>query len=307
MPAAELLRPRSNPVAPFVPVYQLYGEQEQWLTPDMVHCETIAARSQLHNWEIKPHQHHGLFQIVWLSAGKAETTLDDQQTMMAAGQILTIPEMCIHGFRFSRNAGGMVITLAYPLLRRLGTELTDALLAARGPLLHTLQDDEQSHAINAAIAALAQAYREPAPHRELLIQSRVGVLLVWLARGAHHLAQEAAPTAARSDQHFIRFCRQVEEHYEERRAVGWHARQIGISAAHLNVLCRKSIGRSAQQIIHDRVMLEARRRLVYTAMTIGEVCNALGFADPAYFTRFFKRETGLSPRDFRQQARTHPA
>src|ERR1700716_1495044 len=49
-----------------IPVYKLYGEHDQWLTPDMVHCESIAARSQLHNWQIKPHQHHGLFQILYL-------------------------------------------------------------------------------------------------------------------------------------------------------------------------------------------------------------------------------------------------
>src|SRR5256885_127559 len=44
-----------------VPVFKLYGEQEPWPTPDMVHCEAIAARSRLHNWQIRPHQHHGLF------------------------------------------------------------------------------------------------------------------------------------------------------------------------------------------------------------------------------------------------------
>lgn len=304
-PRSSPLMPRANPATPVVPVYQLYGEQEHWPTPEMVHCETIAERSQLHNWEIKPHKHHGLFQVVWLSAGKAEARLDDRACRMTAGQILAVPEMCIHGFRFSRNAGGRVVSLAYPLLRRLGPALADALLDARGPVLHTLQDDAPCRMVTATIAALGDAYREPAPHRELLIESLAGVLVVWLARGAHHLSRQAAP-AARGDQHFTTFCRQVEAHYEERRAVEWHARQIGISAAHLNVLCRKAIGRSAQQVIHERIVLEARRRLVYTSMTIGEVCNALGFADPAYFTRFFKRETGLSPRDFRERARAHP-
>jgi AraC family transcriptional activator of pobA len=293
---------RGPAVGRLVPVYQLYGEQKHWPAPELVHCETIAARSQLHNWEIKPHQHHGLFQVMWLSAGHAEVTLEDRLCEMTAGQILTVPEMCIHGFKFSRHARGTVVTLAYPLLRKLGPQLADALLDARGPIMFS--DNAQGQMVTGAIAALRNAYREPALHRELLIESLASVLLVGLARGAHHLSQEAAP-AARSDQHFTAFCRQIEEHYEERRPVGWHARQIGISAAHLNVLCRKAIGRSAQQVIHDRTMLEARRRLVYTSMTIGEVCSTLGFADPAYFTRFFKRETGLSPRDFRERARTH--
>ncbi|MDB5823478.1 MAG: transcriptional regulator PobR [Herminiimonas sp.] len=285
----------------FVPVYHLYGEQKQWAAPELVHCETIAARSRLHNWVIKPHQHHGLFQAMWLSTGTAEVTLDDRMCQMSAGHILTVPEMCIHGFRFSRNADGKVVTLAYPLIRRLGPELADALLDGHGPVMHDLHDAGQRSMVTDTIAALGDAYREPALHRGLMIESLTSVLLVWLARSARHLSQEAAPPA-RSDQHFTAFCRQVEAHFEERRGVDWHARQIGISAAHLNVLCRKAIGRSAQEIIHARVMLEARRRLVYTSMTIGEVCSALGFSDPAYFTRFFKRETGLSPRDFRERA-----
>lgn len=57
--------------------------------------------------------------------------------------------------------------------------------------------------------------------------------------------------------------------------------------------------RSALQLLHERLLLEAKRQLTYTNMTIGQVADLLGFSEPAYFTRFFKRLTGLSPRDFR--------
>jgi AraC family transcriptional activator of pobA len=49
-------------------------------------------------------------------------------------------------------------------------------------------------------------------------------------------------------------------------------------------------------------MLEARRELIYTSMTIKEISELLGFTDPAYFTRFFKRQMGMSPKDFRLQS-----
>ena len=52
------------------------------------------------------------------------------------------------------------------------------------------------------------------------------------------------------------------------------------------------------------MLLEAKRNLVYTAMAVSEVSYALGFSDPAYFTRFFKRQSGWSPRDFRTRAKT---
>lgn len=287
-----------------VPVYKLYGEQQQWLTPDMVHCETIAARSRLHNWEIAPHRHHGLFQMLFLTSGQAEVTLEERKIHMSGGQLLTVPEMCIHGFRFSRNAGGFVITLAYPLLAQIGPELGEFLLAPGRPLVHTLADAEAGGGIAEGIAAFAQAYRDTGPLRSLLLQSLLGAALVRIARNAMMLAGDGGAGPMASDQYFQRYCRAVEEHFDTRRPVSWYATEIGISAAHLNVLCRKAVNRSAQEIIHDRVMLEAKRLLVYTATPIGEVCLALGFSDPAYFTRFFKRETGVSPRDFRMRART---
>ena len=68
-----------------VPVFQLYGEKGQLPAPDRIHCESIASRSRLHNWEINPHRHHGLFQVLWLEQGEANFQLDGQQ-----GQALTI-------------------------------------------------------------------------------------------------------------------------------------------------------------------------------------------------------------------------
>jgi len=83
-----------------------------------------------------------------------------------------------------------------------------------------------------------------------------------------------------------------------------YADKIGITATHLNVLCRNAVNQSALDIIHERALLEAKRNLVYTTMTISEVSYVLGFSDPAYFTRFFKRQSALSPKDFRAQAKT---
>ncbi len=74
-----------------------------------------------------------------------------------------------------------------------------------------------------------------------------------------------------------------------------------MTSAHLNTLCRRLAGRSALQLLHERLLLEAKRQLTYTNMTIGQVADTLGFSEPAYFTRFFKRHTGFSPKAFRQR------
>jgi AraC family transcriptional activator of pobA len=83
-----------------------------------------------------------------------------------------------------------------------------------------------------------------------------------------------------------------------------YASRLGITAAHLNALCRQAAGKSALALIHERMILEAKRNLVYTSMTIAVVADTIGFADPAYFTRFFRREVGMSPKEFRVKAGT---
>jgi AraC family transcriptional activator of pobA len=287
-----------------IPVYKLYGEEEHWLTPDLVHCESIAARSQLHNWQIKPHQHHGLFQILYLRDGTAKIRLDDRHYEMRGPQVLAVPQMCIHGFRFARNAGGHVVTLAYPLLDKISRQLGDGLAALNTPSIQQIGDDESSAHIKLAFSLFDSEYKRDAPYRNLLLESLLGTILVWIARNAAPSAQEQPREPGRGGRHFGSFCQMVEENYTSHYPVAWYARQIGITAAHLNVLCRQSANQSALELIHERVLLEAKRNLVYTSMTVSVVSYTLGFSDPAYFTRFFKRQAGMSPKDFRMQAKT---
>ncbi|MNE89947.1 Transcriptional activator NphR [compost metagenome] len=61
-------------------------------------------------------------------------------------------------------------------------------------------------------------------------------------------------------------------------------------------------GQSALQIIHQRLLLEAKRNLIYTNMTVSQVSDSLGFSDPTYFSRFFRRLGGQSPKAFRTAA-----
>lgn len=287
-----------------VPIYKLYGEKEQWPTPDMVHCESIAARSELHNWQIRPHQHNGLFQILFLENGKATVQVDDQQRAMAGGQLLMVPQMCVHGFLFDRDAQGHVVTLAYPLIHRLLGQAGDGLLAMTSPRLHGLKRDDAGRQLRLAFTSLAAEYKGSGAFRNQLVESLVGLILLQLARSVLHETPERPREAGRAGEHFANFCQMIEDNFTRQQPVAWYARRLGITAAHLNALCRQTVGKSALELIHERMVLEAKRNLVYTSMTVSVVADTIGFADPAYFTRFFKRMVGVSPKDFRKQAGT---
>lgn len=290
-----------------IPVFKLYGETEQWPTPDLLHCESIAERSRLHNWQIKPHQHHGLFQILFLREGSAEIELDGAVQVLEAGSILLIPQMCIHGFRFAHDARGHVVMVAYPLLHKLVQQAAGGLLALTVPVIHRLGHSASEDYLRASFAALDQEYKSSAPGRQLLLENLLAVILLFLGRqGSNQTDQNLPPFAGqrRGDQHYNKFAQLLEKHFTAHQSLAWYASQLDISPPHLNLLCRQVVGKTAQTLLHERLILEAKRNLVYSSMSIAQVADRLGFIDPAYFTRFFKREVGISPVNFRRSAGT---
>jgi AraC family transcriptional activator of pobA len=70
---------------------------------------------------------------------------------------------------------------------------------------------------------------------------------------------------------------------------------VGITPTQLNRVCRQVLGCTALAVLHARLLLEAQRELAYTTMPIKQVALDLGFADAAYFSRFFQRAVGVSP------------
>ena len=285
-----------------VPVYRLYGEQGSQLAPDLVHCESIALRSRLHNWEIQPHRHHGLFQMLWLARGKASIELDGHPADLSGGQVILLPQHCVHGFRFSPDADGEVITLAYAFFQRLKPDLGPALHAMNTPVVCTPKSGADRNRIGLAFHALHEAYAGQDAHRDLLIEAQLVLLLVWLSRLLPVQGDELFPTRGR--EHLARFSQLVEANYAQQYPLEFYAASLGISTAHLNAMCRQLTGHSALELIHSRIGLEARRYLIYTSMPVKDVSDALGFSDPAYFTRFFKRQTGIAPSAFRAQVRS---
>ena len=123
-------------------------------------------------------------------------------------------------------------------------------------------------------------------------------LLVLLGRW--YAAAHGAPASPGGPGVVERFRGMVEREFASRHRVSEYATELGVSAGHLNALCRGQLRRSPSAWIHGRLALEARRLLVSSDLTVAQVADRLGFADPAYFARFFRRETGHPPAAFRR-------
>ncbi len=280
-----------------VPVFKLYGETAAWPTPDLIHCESIPERSKPHDWEIKPHRHADLVQLLYVQSGSAELLVEDQLVVVEQAALQVVPALSVHGFRFSEDICGHVLSLAQPLVDQLSSvlEQTPLARAACYPV------GGQKHYLDALFETITSEYSQPALGRDLMLQSLISALLVWVARREQAVTHAENLLPDRGREHLQRFHRLLEAHYREHCSIEHYAGELGISAAHLNALCRRLAGQSALQIINQRLLLEAKRCLVYSAMTVNQVSDSLGFSEPAYFSRFFKRSTGVTPKVFRLQ------
>lgn len=279
-----------------IPVFKLYGENQAWPSTDLLHCESIPQRSSLHHWEIKPHRHADLLQLLYVRRGEAVIEVEGQRSVIREPAIQVTPPMCVHGFQFSADIEGHVLTLAAPLVAEIEAgapaRLSHPGAAGRYPV------GEACDYIDMLFATLQREYDGSAPSRDLALRSLVNLLLVWLSRCQQ--AERSHNRDDRSDQYLARFLRLVEQHYAEHPSVEALAYRVGISSVHLNALCRRMVGQTALQIIHQRLLLEAKRNLIYTNMNVSQLAERLGFGDPAYFSRFFRRLSGVSPQAFRQ-------
>ncbi|MDD1015369.1 helix-turn-helix domain-containing protein [Pseudomonas rubra] len=285
-----------------IPVFKLYGEQLQWPTPDLLHCESIPVRSRVHDWEIEPHRHADLCQLLFLYTGQAEIEVEGRVQRLDQAAIQVVPALCVHGFRFSSDVDGYVVTLAAPLVNVLHTQLAGApaALAQAGTYL---AGADRTH-LYSLFSALQQEYQQEQPGRDLQLRSLINLLVVWISRQCLQRHGQGL-AVARGREYLERFNSQVEQQFRQQPSVEALAHQVGISVAHLNSICRELAGQSALQIIHQRLLLEAKRELIYTSLSIKQLAESLGFTDPAYFSRFFRRLTGKAPSDFRQQAARH--
>lgn len=281
-----------------IPVFSLYGEAAE-VAPEFIHVEDIRSRSELYRWEIAEHRHHGLFQALLLIEGAAHVKLDERVEDVHAPFVLAMPSGVVHAFRFTPGAVGHVLTIEENALSRGPSGRPHPAAGLTRPALVDLSGAPDQAARLAIlfeqIAIELHENRSGAGDVLLWLASAVLTLTLRLGDDAVRATAGGAPEAAA----FHAFRALVESHMAERWPIARYARAMRLSESRLNRICRAAAGRSALEIVQDRLTLEARRRLIHVAGSVSSLAYELGFEDPAYFWRFFKRRTGLTPQEFR--------
>lgn len=270
--------------------YSLFGESAH--LPDVMHCETIAERSVLHDWELEPHRHARLHQVLLVESGGGIAHLEGSTVPLQALSLVNVPPGHVHGFSFQPGTQGLVATLA--------DELCDELLAQAGEVRRTLSHT-RSVVADAPVALtmrqIAAEFNGRAASRALVLRGLCACLLGQVARRV----SAADPVQAQLDESALlrRFEAALDAHHLEHWTVAQYAKALAVTPTHLSRVTRAATGEPASRLIEARVMREARRNLAYTNMSVSTIADALGFKDLAYFSRVFTRATGVSPRAFR--------
>ena len=283
-----------------IPSFSLYGDAAA-PAADMLHIESIQSRSRLHQWEIDTHRHQGLHQVLWLRSGPASVSLDGLRQDTTGPLVVAIPPGAVHGFRFAPDSDGQVLTLS-------PRAVLEGDMAAAGDALRTLFAQPRLMPVPGAelvrigglFDALAAEFNAPGSAGSPVPLGLARAVLWRLAQLAVQSDQASGPAARGQQAVFTRFLVLLEAHHAEHWPVARYADRLGLSPERLNRLVRAEVGRSALQAVHDRLVREACRRLVYVPAPISQIAFDLGFDDPAYFCRFFKRQTGASPSRWRE-------
>lgn len=287
-----------------IPEFLLYGELTETGSDEFVHVELIETRSRLYDWHIGTHRHLGLFQVLALFEGTVEAHVDDAAWVAQGPAVITVHPSAVHNFRFSQGTHGYVLTMAQSVpFGLVPGDRADVEALLRKPWLFTLADSSgMRDRLQTLLALILDEFSRPqAGHAEMVGWLTRSVLLLLARLHAH---QDSAARSGRPELDlFARFRALVETHYTEAWSVPAYAERLHVTESKLNRLCRRIAGKSAFDLVHERLMLEARRKLIYLPGPVSHVAYELGFQDPAYFCRVFKRHAGMTPSAFRLSAR----
>lgn len=286
-----------------IPSYELYGELLSGSYTDPVHHETIQERSSKHHWTIRLHRHKSLAQVFLFRTPGVSFRMSEVSHTSAEQLALFIPPGVAHGFRFDEDVVGDVLSLR-----------TDELGSDIAKLLH--RPELQSGGIlprgrsanfdlvETSMAQIGQAYHGMMVERSELLLSLTQLIITCISgdlrreTSVGNLGKSVQLT--RHEAQAERFCGLVEQFFVEDLAVRDYAEKIGVSAPHLTRICRNILGASPNELVRQRRLLEAKRLLEYTRLSVSEIAHRSGFREPSFFSRTFSRTFDMSPKSYRE-------
>lgn len=263
----------------------------------------IAAGLGSQTWSLGTRDSRASYRAFFVSRGKAILFIDGQEELgLAAPALLWLPRRVAGRFVLAAGGEGAMLLAAENVVHRtVGDspaavqlhDMIERIVVAQGENLAGPAAD-----IGRAFAVMTEEGQHLLPGGTAIVSAYLSVLLLRLWRASGASLPTTSGTGAMTLQRFRQI---VELRYREQPAITDIARTMGITYDHLHRVCIAGVGKSPLELIHERLIAEAKLRLGQSQQSVEQIGFGLGFRDPGYFSRFFKSRVGEPPGAYRRK------
>lgn len=249
-----------------------------------------------------PHKHN-FYHLLLVTSGRGWHEIDFTRYPLERGRVYLMKPAQVHSWQLEKKPDGFVIEFEEEFFKNhpsLAGEIQSLLQTL--PDSFAVTDKAEFAALVDSCESLIKEYEAQKSESELLASLEMFAFLVRLSRVKNLPRLESAPSESFAN----RFIKLIEEHYQKHHDVEFYAAKLNITAKALTMKMTRLTGKAARTLIQERLILEARRLLAYSDLSVSEIAAHLGFEDTNYFSRFFRLKTGRTPGDFRKKAKLVP-
>lgn len=249
-----------------------------------------------------PHR-HSFFHLLLFTKGKGTHSIDFNSYIIQENQIYFMIPGQVHTWEFEGEMEGYVVNFSHAFFKSflLRTEYMESFSFFSG--------NTEESVLNLQ-AAVAQPVKEN--FEELIVQAkgahalrwdmiRILLLKIFILIEQSNTEHQPMHTPNYNYALLKNFQRLIEKNFATLKLPMEYAALLYITPNHLNALCKDQVGVSAGELIRNRIILEAKRLLINSEVSISDISNALNFNDNSYFTKFFKKYVGTAPEEFRKK------
>ena len=238
--------------------------------------------------------------LIYITEGEGVHYIDHQRYTVRAGTLLTLGKNQIHSFAKDRSVDGYVLPFNCTFLSSASNDpYFDVMIAALCHIncLPCMSDD-----IDGLFNTMVGEFASNSEFKVEIIRSLLRSIMLKSVVPAFKAQYESAPPAVSSSE-FYRLKNYVDSHFNDRPSSMAIALALGKSTKQLDKIAKLHAGESVKELVDGRVLLEAKRLLAFSQYSIADIAAQLGFNEATNMTKFFKRHTDVSPKDFRQLCR----
>ena len=288
----------------YIPNIDLGQSYDQRYIDTDIHYESLEKLANFFGRNMPVHHHDRFYQLHVILTGTIHVNLDETSYVVQAPMFFLTPPTIPHAFTTDNNAKGHVITvrqqLVWQLMENMMATGWDNSNFMTSPLCVPLATDKNKYAVHLLqlLSLIAEENQQSGVEQDFALKALLQLILIDILRLADQ-SQPQQKTRKEDIRIFHLFNKLIESHYKEHLTLSQYSAKISITEARLNEICRRLAGLPSKRLIMDRLTQEAKRLLSFSSVSITEIGYELGFKDPAYFARFFRKNAGVTASKYR--------